>query len=65
MTELLPCPFCGGAGRFSRSLDGEVVNVRCAEWGKSCMGAGPNEYSEAIAAAGWNRRTSPLQTGEE
>lgn len=55
--ELLPCPFCGREAMMSHSRDGEVCNVRCAGWSVgNCLGAGPNCYTEADAAAGWNRR---------
>jgi hypothetical protein len=52
---LLPCPFCGSPARLS--FGDEVVNVRCLRWGRDCLGAGSNEYSEADARKAWNRRT--------
>lgn len=51
---LSPCPFCGSPARLS--FGDEVVNVRCLRWGSGCLGAGPNEFNEADARAGWNRR---------
>lgn len=47
--ELLPCPFCGAMGWLHYSGDGEVVNVRCENWLKGCMGAGANCYNDADA----------------
>jgi hypothetical protein len=56
MSDLLPCPFCGGAGRVSWSRDREIVNIRCELWPHECLGAGPNCLEEPAAIAAWNRR---------
>lgn len=57
-TELLPCPFCGGAAKLfhDTSSDDErnwVFVVECADW--TCTDARKTK-AEAIAA--WNRRTA-------
>jgi hypothetical protein len=56
---LKPCPFCGSAAAVSFGSDGEVCNVRCLHWGKGCMGAGRNCYSEKEARTAWNQRATP------
>ena len=53
---LLPCPFCGANAHISWGSDGEICNVRCDNWGGSCMGAGKNCYSEKEAIAAWQSR---------
>jgi hypothetical protein len=65
MSDLLPCPFCGGAGRVSWSRDRDIVNIRCELWPRECLGAGPNCWEEPAAIAAWNRRASgwnPIST---
>lgn len=68
VSELMPCPFCGGEAELERDNDhhGEWFNLGCARnWNRmgpdqSCPGgyiwytAGPEEEAAAIAA--WNRR---------
>lgn len=60
---LLACPFCGDdEPRFSWSSDQEVVNVRCRNWMKGCMGAGANCHTEEEARRFWNTRTPLSET---
>jgi hypothetical protein len=62
--DLLPCPFCGSGTYFSFGRDDEIVNVRCENWGVSCLGAGPNKSSPDAAAAAWNTRAASVKAGE-
>lgn len=54
MTELLPCPFCGGEARLSKDAFGNTILewVYCMSCGAQCG----NGYTEAEAIAAWNTR---------
>lgn len=54
MTELLPCPFCGGEARESgERFENTILSwVYCA----SCGAAGGYRHTEAEAIAAWNTR---------
>lgn len=62
MTELKPCPFCGGAaGFFTESLD--YMKVKCPK----CFVSTPivlvhpdNPYWRPTLISIWNRRAEPL-----
>lgn len=56
MTELLPCPFCGGEARlfhFSSAIRDEVWRVVCD---KPFCAQGPDGCTEAEAIEAWNTR---------
>ena len=52
MSELEPCPFCGGEARFK--VWGNVVGVECDRCGIGTHTACIDEYQNAIDA--WNTR---------
>lgn len=52
MSELKPCPFCGGEARFK--VWGNVVGVECDRCGIGTHTACIDEYQNAIDA--WNTR---------
>ncbi|MCC2632137.1 MAG: Restriction alleviation protein Lar [Ramlibacter sp.] len=67
MTELKPCPFCGGKAK----LHDEQVAEDCMEAWVICDSCGASSeriegaYSERpAAAAAWNRRTSPASPAQ-
>lgn len=53
--ELLPCPFCGSAGRFYLQTLGREIYYEATCSGDCEVGAG-YEGSEEAAAAKWNKR---------
>ncbi len=53
MTDLKPCPFCGGVNILSGG-DDKYVGVWCDD----CGASGPNGYN---CGSDWNRRASPWQ----
>ena len=66
MSELVPCPFCGGEGKltyFGDGTGGQLVAVTCVY---GCEAAGPSFYydpggrtqeqAESEAADAWNHR---------
>lgn len=55
MTELLPCPFCGGNADLCEA-DDETWYIACVSCG---CGTNPCEASEDDLAAAWNRRATP------
>ena len=58
MTELLPCPFCGGEARvfhYSSAIRDEVWRAVCD---KPFCAQGPDGYTEAEAAEAWNTRAA-------
>jgi len=59
-TDLLPCPFCGGAPsvRVPEATDGYATHVAC-RCGASLYGARRHFSSTEEAIAAWNRRTAP------
>ena len=58
MSELKPCPFCGGEARTFRSLSTEDVYVICDS--DECMACGPIKDAEDTAACAWNTRPDSL-----
>lgn len=54
MSELLPCPFCGGEARTSgEAFENTILSlVYCT----SCGAAGGYRHTEAEAAEAWNTR---------
>ena len=60
MTELLPCPFCGGEARifhFSSAVRDEVWHAVCE---KPFCTIGPDGYTEAEAIEAWNTRAERM-----
>lgn len=55
MSELLPCPFCGGEATMDSS--GKKYQVWCKRC--SCIHMGEFYNTEAEAIAAWNRRAQP------
>lgn len=56
MTELLPCPFCGGEAHvfhYSSAIRDEVWRAVCD---KPFCAQGPDGYTEAEAIEAWNTR---------
>ena len=51
MTELKPCPFCGGKAEF-RGGSSTTPYIRC----KECGGRTMSSYDSAKLIAAWNRR---------
>lgn len=60
MTELLPCPFCGGEAHIWNS--GYFYNGKCFKCGCTLSGHGYTTEAEAIAA--WNTRTERVDERE-
>lgn len=60
MSELLPCPFCGGVPQIGETMGTHYVicaNDQCA------IGPNAEEYTRGNVIAAWNRRTlSPADT---
>lgn len=65
MTELKPCPFCGGeAGLFhGDSTDGYIKGTGYVEAFCGCCGARIREFKRDEAVSKWNKRTNPWHTG--
>ena len=59
MSELLPCPFCGGPADFGVSRQFSFVNcIECMASTDVLLGDGA-KYTKEEAAASWNARSSP------
>ena len=61
MTELLPCPFCGGGSRTYRTIVGRFV--ACCN-NPFCASVGPFG-TEAEAVAAWNTRIDDYKQAAE
>ena len=57
MTELKPCPFCGGEARLHSSF--EWSHVSC----EKCFASTSIRISEEQAIEAWNNRPNPWRTG--
>ena len=60
VSDLKPCPFCGGAVRMSKSLGGEAWWVDCR-----CGAKGTMTRTEAEAIEAWNHRENKPTGGVE
>jgi len=67
MTDLKPCPFCGGEADFASTdtVIGTVWTVECVNDAVDCIGSAlASTYNRKIeAATAWNIRALP--TGEQ
>lgn len=67
MSELLPCPFCGGAVELtsSKTLGDRLFCIKCPA-DSPCVGSGLGIYVVSgqveTAIAAWNRRPSTPDT---
>lgn len=63
MTELKPCPFCGGEATFEEVKHGDTSNwtVGCEDEDGECYGyqSLTSFARKAEARAAWNRRAAP------
>lgn len=61
MTELKPCPLCGGAGKYHGSYfeDDVCEYVSCTR----CNASTPLMYKKGESIEWWNRRANPWHTG--
>ena len=57
MTELKPCPFCGG-DILTVWWESDMCRIRC----KNCNTKGPWKVTEEKAIEAWNRRTEDGNT---
>ena len=62
MTELEPCPYCGGEAKYHDSSCVEEIceYVSCLK----CNAQSPLMYRKGEAVEWWNRRPSPWHTGK-
>lgn len=54
MSELKPCPFCGGEAKIVKSPENEYIAICRNKQCNASVGFFPNTRKEAIEA--WNRR---------
>ena len=64
MSELLPCPFCGGKPQRKRRIAGMatvshfIMEIRCLDCPAKIIGTGHYKYvAKNIAEAAWNQRS--------
>jgi Lar family restriction alleviation protein len=66
MTELLPCPFCGGEADLDE-IPGSPFTTETYSWGAGCKDCNIGWYNEnkAEAIAAWNKRAVKLNMSVE
>lgn len=57
MTDLKPCPFCGGEARIHFSVWGDSYYAKCCK----CLAETKVHQTEAEAIEAWNRRASDAE----
>lgn len=63
MTDLLPCPFCGGEDLGVSN--GDASDDWCAIYCRECFASGPHNYTDDHASKGWNTRAPGWQPIEK
>jgi hypothetical protein len=61
MSDLLPCPFCGGGAELCEAIHPDTWLVRCTV----CQCKTVNYYTKAQASDIWNARTASTVTSHE
>ena len=57
MTELKPCPFCGGKAKYIYRMPYNVVKcTKCKVFGKTIVDSYEQQDGKAEAIEAWNRR---------
>ena len=63
MTELKPCPFCGGNAKYFRSAyEDDIADVEYVGCPR-CEAVSPLFYKKGQSIEWWNRRANPWHTG--
>lgn len=61
MTELKPCPFCGGKAKFVYHMPYNAVRcTKCKTYGKTVVDMYEQQDGRAEAIEAWNRRYEPV-----
>lgn len=64
MTELKPCPFCGGEAELLENVPYCTIRVQCKKCGIKTR-VMPSNLGENYAASKWNRRVNDEQERQE